>query len=170
MPSSYSPVSPFLFDRCLLVDVVPTNQLPTICKKKTAREIQAARDVERDMLSVNGVLVKGSEGYPVVVGKVKRELARLVEPVAGSDAVAGGSAAPTGSPVPGGGVKRQPAPSLSQVWSRELYYLRQLLLLVCLCCAFGGRGSFRCGEAGRRGGGGCCCFVAVFTPGAALLL
>ncbi|CAM9632423.1 unnamed protein product [Scytosiphon promiscuus] len=56
--------------------------------RKDDREIQAARDVERDMLSVNGVLVKGSEGYPVVIGKVKRELARLTEPVAGADAVA----------------------------------------------------------------------------------
>lgn len=42
------------------------------------------------MLSVNGVLVKGSEGYPVVVGKVKRELARLAEPVAGPDVVIAG--------------------------------------------------------------------------------
>lgn len=67
------------------------------------------------MLSVNGVLVKGSEGYPVVVGKVKRELARLVEPVAGSDAVGGGSTAPTDVFV-SGGVKRQPTPSSAQVW------------------------------------------------------
>ena len=50
------------------------------------RETQAARDVERDTLSVNGVLVRGSEGYPVVVGKVRRELARLAEPVASPDA------------------------------------------------------------------------------------
>eukprot|EP00903_Cladosiphon_okamuranus_P015961 g14743.t1 len=81
--------------------------------RKDDREIQAARDVERDMLSVNGVLVKGSEGYPVVVGKVKRELARLVEPVAGSDPVGGGSTAPTDGFLPGG-VKPQPSPSLKQ--------------------------------------------------------
>ena len=43
------------------------------------------------MLSVNGVLVRGSEGYPVVVGKVRRELARLAEPVAGPDGGGGGS-------------------------------------------------------------------------------
>lgn len=72
--------------------------------------------MERDMLSVNGVLVKGSEGYPVVVGKVKRELARLVEPVAGSDAAGGGSTASTGTPGRGG-VTRQPAPPLPQVWT-----------------------------------------------------
>lgn len=68
------------------------------------------------MLSVNGVLVKGSEGYPVVVGKVKRELARLVEPVAGSDAAGGASTAPAGTPSRDG-MERQPAHSLSQVRS-----------------------------------------------------
>ncbi|CBN78870.1 hypothetical protein Esi_0152_0042 [Ectocarpus siliculosus] len=67
--------------------------------RKDDREIQAARDVERDMLMVNGVLVKGSEGYPVVVGKVKRELARLAEPVAGADtAVVGAPMASAGPP------------------------------------------------------------------------
>lgn len=89
------------------------------------REIQAARDVERDMLSVNGVLVKGSEGYPVVVGKVKRELARLAEPVAGPDVIVGGvgrgerlpSPSTTAAPAArgGGAVLRQPARSLSKV-------------------------------------------------------
>lgn len=87
------------------------------------REIQAARDVERDMLSVNGVLVKGSEGYPVVVGKVKRELARLAEPVAGPDVVGGrgigggeGAEAPPAQAV-GSRVsaQRAPAPSLPPV-------------------------------------------------------
>lgn len=72
------------------------------------------------MLSVNGVLVKGSEGYPVVVGKVKREVARLVEPVAGSDAGGTGSTAPTGAASVGGGVVQQPSPSLSQVRERVL--------------------------------------------------
>lgn len=75
------------------------------------------------MLSVNGVLVKGSEGYPVVVGKVKRELARLVEPVAGSDSAGGGAAAPTDASVRGG-MKRQLAPSpLSQVRSGRVLKL-----------------------------------------------
>lgn len=97
---------------------------------KKKREIQAARDVERDMLSVNGVLVKGSEGYPVVVGKVKRELARLAEPVAGPDGViagrrggGGGTKLPSSMaaslPVPGGDggamQLQRPAHSLSQV-------------------------------------------------------
>ena len=68
------------------------------------------------MLSVNGVLVKGSEGYPVVVGKVKRELARLVEPVAGSDAAGGVSTAPAGTPGRDE-MERRPAHSLSQVRS-----------------------------------------------------
>ena len=49
------------------------------------REIQAARDVERDTLCVNGVLVVGSEGYSAVVGRVKRELGRVADPVAGPD-------------------------------------------------------------------------------------
>lgn len=83
------------------------------------REIQAARDVERDMLSVNGVLVKGSEGYPVVVGKVKRELARLAEPVTGTDTAGVGasiaSAGPPSGGASGGGGAVQPRQSMPQV-------------------------------------------------------
>lgn len=54
-------------------------------KLLTYREIQSARDIERDMLLVNGVLVVGSEGYSAVIGRVKRELGLLAEPIAGAD-------------------------------------------------------------------------------------
>lgn len=111
---SCPPVFLLDFDRCLLADIPTAHDKP--CRQRS-REIQSARDVERDMLSVNGVLVKGSEGYPVVVGKVKRELARLVEPVAGSDSVGGGVTAPTDTPVRDG-MERQRVTPFSQGWSR----------------------------------------------------
>ncbi|CAM9213147.1 unnamed protein product [Ectocarpus sp. 12 AP-2014] len=70
------------------------------------------------MLMVNGVLVKGSEGYSVVVGKVKRELARLAEPVTGADtAVLGASTASAGPPsggASGGGGAVQARQSMPQ--------------------------------------------------------
>lgn len=65
------------------------------------REIQAARDVERDTLLVNGELVVGSDGYSAVVARVKRELGRLAEPVAGPDVTPGiqrGTKADAGRP------------------------------------------------------------------------
>ncbi|CAN0362869.1 unnamed protein product, partial [Ectocarpus sp. 8 AP-2014] len=87
--------------------------------RKDDREIQAARDVERDMLMVNGVLVKGSEGYPVVVSKVKRELARLAEPVAGADtavveAPMASAGPPSGGASGGGGGAVQARQSMPQ--------------------------------------------------------
>lgn len=49
------------------------------------REIQAARDIERDTLTVNGILVIGREGYSAVVARVKREFERLANPITGAE-------------------------------------------------------------------------------------